>query len=364
MIGWQANEVVSMSFCKEQFLKCGAIMSLTHDKLLVGWGTPNQMELKEIQHEIPAFYFSDYFFKDSRPWMQYPNWLELSINEFKECLKPSVSVATVDWILQQPEQFKKAFDELSKDLRAGRLKKAVPYLFAQSFATMTEERLCHSLRKCLGALEKKTGYLYGRWCGSKGILGVTPELLFSHTQREPQTINTMAVAGTCHPSQDQDAFFHNEKERHEHHLVVQGICQSLEKLGHIKVGELQLLRLPKLVHLMTPISLNLTHPFKYDALVQQLHPTPALGAFPLTEGKKWLDAFDQHTPRHYYGAPVGFHHPRMGLSHCFVAIRNVQWDHFGMRIGAGCGVVPQSTFEKEWKEIQIKIRAIRDQLNL
>lgn len=339
-------------------------MSLTHDRLLLGWGESQAADSKEIHQGDPSFYFSEFSLKDSRPWTRYPEWTELTLHDFRECLKSASCPAAAHWTLQQPERFKKAFDELLKDLKEGSLKKAVPYLFAHSFALMTEDRLCHSLRRCMAALEAKGGHLYGRWNGGEGILGVTPELLFCHKLQDPQIVNTMAVAGTCHPSQDLEAFFHNEKERHEHHLVVQGICQSLQPLGNVKIGALQLLRLPKLVHLMTPIELTLSQPFIFDALVQHLHPTPALGAFPAAEGKKWLEAFDKHTPRHCYGAPAGFHYPQAGISRCLVAIRNVQWNSSGMKIGAGCGVIWQSTFEKEWKEIQIKIRAVRDQLFL
>lgn len=353
-----------MSFCIDQFLTCGAIMSLTHDRLLLGWGEPRQKSLNEIHPDSPSFYFTDFFLSSSNPWIHYSHWCEFSLQEFKDLLKSSNPPASAHWILQNPEQFQKAFHELSKDLQAGRLKKAVSYLFAKSFDVMTTERLCNSLRRSTAALDKKAGYLYGQWNGEEGILGVTPELLFSHSKKEPQTIQTMAVAGTCHPSDDLEAFFQNEKERHEHQLVVQGISQSLQQLGNVKVGAIQLLHLPKLVHLMTPIVLTLRESFQFDSLVKQLHPTPALGAFPVMEGKKWLAAFEQHTPRHFFGAPIGFYHPGAALSRCFVAIRNVQWDRSGMRIGAGCGVVIQSTFEKEWKEIQIKIRAIRDQLHL
>lgn len=353
-----------MEFNIDQFLKCGAIMSLTQDRLLLGWGAPHKTVFTQIDQNRPAFYFNDFFLNVEEPWVQYSNWLDLSVQEFNDYLKSEQPLPGATWILHQPEKFKKGFDELSKDLHAGRLKKAVPYLFAKSFDLMTEERLCNSLQRGIASLGKKSGYIYGHWNGQEGILGVTPESLFSHSNEEPQTIHTMAVAGTSHPSQDQDSFFQNDKERHEHHLVVQGICQSLEQLGKIKVGAVQLLPLPKLVHLFTPIELTLDEPFQFDPLVQKLHPTPALGAFPVIEGKKWLDAFDQHTPRLFYGAPTGFYSPPTGFSRCLVAIRNVQWNSSGMRIGAGCGVVKQSTFENEWHEIQIKIRAIRDQLHL
>lgn len=353
-----------MSICMVDFLSSGAIMSLSQDKLLVGWGKVHHCKEKEIDSSKPAFYFSDFFLRTSHPWIQYSNWAELASIDFKEALESAFQLSTCDWTIHNPEQFRQAFDELCHLLQMGQLKKAVPYLFAKSSSQMTKERLQNCLKRALISLEQKTGYLYGCWDATEGVLGITPELLFSHSLRQPQKVKTMALAGTCHPTQCQESFMNNEKERHEHQLVVQGICQSLETLGEVQIGSLQLLQLPKLTHLMTPIEVQLSQPFHFESLVHRLHPTPALGAFPSEEGKKWLENYQLHTPRHYYGAPIGFQHPQMSLSNCLVGIRNVQWNALGMRIGAGCGVVKQSTFEKEWQEIQFKIRAIRDQLYL
>ncbi len=353
-----------MSICLADFLSSGAIMSLSKDKLLIGWGKAAYKQEEAIDASRPAFYFTDFFLQASAPWIQYSNWLEISSQEFKELLGSIGQLSTCDWAICQPEQFRQAFDELSHLFQMNQLKKAVPYVFAKSPQQMTKERLQNSLKRGLTSLEKNTGYLYGCWNPTGGVLGVTPELLFSHSQHEPQKVKTMALAGTCHPSECQESFMKNEKERHEHQLVVQGICQSLQELGSVKIGEIQLLQLPKLTHLMTPIEVDLKDSFHFESLVGCLHPTPALGAFPLEKGRKWLENYQRHTPRHFYGAPIGFRHPQISLSCCLVGIRNVQWDFSGMRIGAGCGVVKQSTFEKEWQEIQFKIRAIRDQLYL
>jgi isochorismate synthase EntC len=353
-----------MTFSLSDFLHSGAIMSLSQDKLLIGWGDAQTMTAEKIDPSKPVFYFSDFFLKEPLPWIQYSNWAEFTIEDFQVEMESIPHLSTCDWTIDQPEQFRLAFEELGQLLQSGQLQKAVPYLFAKSADLMTKERLQACLKRGLASLRQKAGYLYGRWNTSHGILGITPERLFSHSQKEPQMIQTMALAGTCHSAHCQDSFINNEKERHEHQLVVQGICQSLRELGSVQVGTMQLLQLPRLTHLATPIQLNLRHPFHFDQLVHSLHPTPALGTFPLKAGKKWLEDYQMHTPRQFFGAPIGFKHPHMGLSNCLVGIRNVQWNDSGMSIGAGCGVVKQSTFEKEWQEIQFKVRAIRDQLHL
>lgn len=353
-----------MTFSIPDFLESGAIMSLSQDQLLIGWGPAQRMARQEITADKPAFYFSDFFFKCSLPWLQYSHWTEMSRDDLQEKLREVSSSRSLKWTIPDGEQFKQSFDELWHLLQKGDLQKAVPYLFARSSQQMGTNQLQKCLKRGLTSLGQSVGYLYGYWDATKGVLGVTPELLFRHSQWQPQTLHTMAVAGTCHSSHSHEALMKSEKERNEHQLVVQGICQSLQSLGSIQVGELQLLQLPKLTHLMTPIEAQLAHVFDFEKIVHCLHPTPALGAFPREEGKKWLSNFQMHTPRDYYGAPIGFSYPQKGVSQCCVGIRNVQWDDSGMRIGAGCGVLKQSTFEKEWQEIQLKIQAIRDQLNL
>lgn len=353
-----------MNFWINEFFQSGSIMNLSKEKLLIGWGEPYYVTDQELDNQKPAFYFTDFFLKKSRPWIQYENWMEISIQDFKNLLNHDLDLSTSEWVIHNPEQFRKAFNQLSDHLKKDELKKAVPYVFAKSTDLMTPNRLQNCLKKSLLSIEQKKGNLYGYWNLSDGILGISPEILFTHSEENRQKVQTMALAGTSHPSQCQEAFLKNEKEQYEHGLVVEGICQALKGLGSIKVGNQQLLQLTKISHLMTLIEIELNCPFNFEVLINHLHPTPALGAFPVNEGKKWLNEFQLHTPRHFYGAPIGFKHPEKGLSRCIVGIRNVQWNEFGMRIAAGCGVVKQSTFEKEWQEIHIKIRAIRDQLYL
>ena len=336
-------------------------MSLSKNKLLMGWGEPRRASAKQLPLDDPAFYFPDFFLTIPQPWIQYSQWSEISKVELYHLLHPVMPPPPCNWDFRYLEKFKQAFDELQELLQVGHLQKGVPYLFSDSSDLMVEERLHFCLKR---ALEQTTGYLYGHWDVSSGILGITPELLFSHAQHQPQIVQTMALAGTCPTSCCQEAFFEDEKERDEHQIVVQGICQSLQALGEVKIGKIQCMQLPRLIHLMTPIEIKLSHSFDFHVLVNCLHPTPALGAFPILEGNVWLKNFQKHTPRHYYGSPIGFHYPPSGLSKCFVAIRNVQWDTLGMHIGVGCGVVKQSIFNQEWQEVQSKLASIQEQLGL
>ena len=339
-------------------------MSLNHDRLLIGWGDSSRFSFKEKDNSKPAFYISDFFLTSPSPWVQYSKWMEIERGDFSKELESQLFFDSSNWVIDQPETFRNAFKELQQLLFSQTLKKGVPYLFCRSSTQMTLSRLQFTLQKGLDHLKKKSGFLYGYWDASHGVLGITPELLFSHEEKFPQTVHTMALAGTSSLKQSQEEFINSEKERREHQLVVEDIYKKLQLLGEVKVGEVQLCDVSPLIHMKSSMTANLREPFNFDQLVNLLHPTPALGTFPSQEGRGWLRRFEQHTPRHYYGAPIGFQTICSEISKCFVAIRNVQWDSSGMRIGAGCGVIQQSLYEREWDEIQFKIKAIREQFHL
>ena len=349
-----------------EFFHSGAIVSLSRHRHLAAWGTPEHLAFSELMTDQPAFYFSDFFLNNPRPWTQYKQWRVISTDELKaQFIKvANKNIDECPWSFIDEILFYKTFNELKKLIEEGELQKGVPYIFAHSPAQMNARRLKFSLKRAAQTVELGGGYLYGQWRFPDGILGITPELLFSHHMHFPKSVQTMALAGTSSLKKSKEEFYHNPKERHEHDLVVQGICEALKPLGSTQTGEVQLLQFPRLMHLMTPIELSLNRSFNFEELVKCLHPTPALGAFPVARGRQWLKAIQQHTPRNFYGAPIGFVFSQEEQAGCFVGIRNVQWDIDGMKIGAGCGVVKQSVFENEWNEIQLKINAIRDQFGI
>lgn len=338
-------------------------MSLSSGELLIGWGEAKHGSMQEIDREKPAFYVTDFFLTKQKPWVQYPCWEVKDIPSFRRLLESADLKEKCQWTIPSKEKFRDYFDALKLLLDSRYLEKGVPYLFANSLQKMDEKRLLLSLHRGLEILENQKSCLYGHWCSSEGVLGITPETLFFQSSHTQQKVSTMALAGTSRSS-SQDALMKSEKDQHEHRCVIDGIAQSLQSLGRVEIGNTELLKLPHLTHLMTSIDVELTRPFDFEEWVRALHPTPALGAFPSLEGKEWLQQFNVHTPRHMYGAPIGFQCFQKGEAHCFVGIRNVQWNRTGMKIGAGCGVVKQSVFEQEWEEIQLKLKSTLEQLNL
>lgn len=341
------------------------LISLPNRSVFIGYGP-----LKMFSHydctdpRNPAFYIPDFFLRNKHPWVQHEKWCKFSIKELCGLLGHCPNEDVVSWNIRHKELFSETFQKLQALFKENKLEKAVPYIFAYASETMTLPRLKASLKRALSVIETYPVFLYGHWNNEEGFLGVTPEILFEHDQTNPKVLKTMALAGTGKGSKNRHEFENNEKDLEEHRVVIEGIKQTLQHLGHVSISKTEVLSLPALKHLLTPMNVLLRHPFDFMSTVLCMHPTPALGAFPRQEGALWLEDYQMQLDRQNYGAPFGFKIDSLGLSACLAAIRQVQWNALGMRIGAGCGIIEKSLPEKEWEEIRLKISAIRKALAL
>jgi menaquinone-specific isochorismate synthase len=241
---------------------------------------------------------------------------------------------------------------------------------------MNRSRLVASLKAVLTYALERPVMPYGFWHQEEGqreglkegMLGCTPELLF---RRDGKTIRTMAMAGTRrHDEVGRLPLLEDPKERREHQLVIDSIVSELTPFGRVEVGMTEVATLPQLSHLKTLINLDPAQErVSFDELIRALHPTPALGAFPRKAGWKWLQTLEAQNdlPRQRYGAPFGaIWKDQAGQDQglAVVAIRNVQWQDERILLCAGCGVIAESELDREWQEIEGKIRAVKGILAL
>jgi Tfp pilus assembly protein PilO len=98
-----------------------------------------------------------------------------------------------------------------------------------------------------------------------------------------------------------------------------------------------------------------------EKMMEVLHPTAALGGWPREEAHLLLQSFDSKKSREYFGAPFCFE--SLEKIFCVVMIRGLQWKSNKVFIRAGCGVVEQSKFENEFKEVCLKTKAIEEKLS-
>lgn len=348
----------------KEFLESGTIISVDRDRVMIGYGKRNWNA--HAKKNATSFYFPDYFLTESKPWCTQEHTIELKIDQLLEMVTPSShNPSPITWQNPFKETFENAFVDLQRRFAKKELKKAVPYVVEKTTTQMTESILRRALLNILKSAQNYPLHVYGFWENGQGMLGATPELLFSIEKKERSILQTVACAGTKSARHGSlDSLLNDSKERDEHAIVVEGISEALSPFGNVQRSQTGFTSVPGLSHLMTPISVELNGDYPFDQFVAALHPTPALGAFPKEEGWKWLSHYQTFVQRYRYGAPAGLVDPRTDVTRCLVAIRNVQWTHDGMMVAAGCGVVKESKLEHEWQEIQTKLRAIKQMLNI
>jgi isochorismate synthase EntC len=344
------------------FLEQGALLRTGIDNWFLMEG-PFQTKTQLAPHDIALF--SPEFFAEGPAKYWIPKaFYRLTTNELASLCSEALASVSAPWSWQEAkfESFSSSFHEISERIRGGSLKKAVPIVFEKSSVTPSPEARLSMIRALLKAPANL--FAFGFWQGSDGILGATPEVLLKQSSRK---LETMALAGTC-PKADvaqRVSLLEDPKERLEHDLVVQDILQSLNAYGNLKIHGPQILELPTLFHLKTDIQceLNSDQAFSFFEACQRLHPTPALGVSPRSYGYEWMKSLPEQKERAGFGAPWGMKWSEEEAL-CLVAIRNLQWNKEGSRIGSGCGVVAQSDLQQEWRELLQKRQSVKKVLGL
>lgn len=356
--------MIDESLLKE-WIANGAIISCGQGMLLIGWGERRALKSQAEATGSSAFYFPGFFLDETYPWFEHEKTCVVSIEDLLNPLNSIAEQATVerigDWRCPHYPIFETAFHEIQQKIAIQEIKKAVPFVFENSPEKMRSDKLISSLKSVLNYIKNNPAYIYGFWGSEHGILGATPELLFRLNDDE-RRLESIACAGTTTRDREGIDLNKDPKIALEHQLVVEGITESLSPFGTVTVGERRLLHLPRIVHLATPIHVTLDRVIPFESAVRALHPTPALGAFPKLNGAAWLKQYQQKIDRVRFGAPAGY--IQNGQASCYVAIRNAQWNSYGIHIGAGCGVVAGSKLDEEWAEINIKLNAIKELLSL
>lgn len=196
------------------------------------------------------------------------------------------------------------------------------------------------------------------------FFGATPELLF---RREGDVLHVPAIAGTralapgVPESSLREELLASPKDRAEHAWVVEGIRDSLTRLG-LKPKfpkEPVAMRVPRLLHLYTPVTAADAGAIPAEKLVEALHPTPAIGGHPKDAARDLL--FERESwDRGLFSAPLLFQSPAREL--CLVAIRSALLTQGSLHFFAGAGFVRGSTAESEWQETDRKLQVMQTAL--
>ncbi|MCO4772809.1 MAG: isochorismate synthase [Deltaproteobacteria bacterium] len=205
--------------------------------------------------------------------------------------------------------------------------------------------------------------------GRSAFAGASPERLVA---RRGRSVRADALAGTVgranEPAADANLgalLLANNKERREHEAVV-GFLR--ERLGRFADGDAVeaastpgLLKLANVQHLHTPFTLRMPEGGPgILSLAAQVHPTPAVAGVPADEATAWIDEHEE-LDRGWYSGGVGVVE-HGGDGELCVAIRSGLFEDEALWLFAGAGIVSGSDPSREAREVEQKMRALRDLL--
>jgi menaquinone-specific isochorismate synthase len=362
----------------DSLLGNGWIMGIGSDNCLMAWGRPKKA--KQPLRDRIQFYIPDFYLENKMPWVTFEKTAFVNKSQLIDFLEPLAKQYRLSLTFNEPkfEDFTNHFEQIKNKINSGDIEKAVPVVFATANCSMTKAMRAHSLVSVLKSVGSKvTPYAYFQ--PTEGIMGATPEILFSYDSGSG-TLETMALAGTRESVKNKTyPLTNDEKEMFEHQIVVKGLREKLSGLGELNESPTYVCDLGLLCHLKTDIVLDtktknnkfsaevinkVTEPSDFFIKMSEiLHPTAALGVYPLHKDWKILKSFDGTMSRGRFGAPFGFLNPE-GISKAVVAIRNIQWNEDLISIGTGCGLVKNSVLDSEWNELNLKRSSVFKLLNI
>jgi len=331
----------------EQTSESMAWLGREDGSVVVGYG-PFQ-EHSRPPEDGHAFYVQDFALTSPTPW-KIPAHVEQMEMAVFHARHACASSAPFEWQPLDAAPFSVVFQEIMTAIRSGIFEKTVPVVVENGTAPAAQETILSAMTRQQAPLHS-----YGWVNGGAGFAGATPELLFS---LEGRSLRTMALAGTAR-AEDRDVFEVDEKEIREHEYVAQTLVSKLLDFGLLTRRSREILDLGSIVHFLTLIQVDLASDHSPEDLIKRLHPTPALGPLPRTDGTlamllQWRQRLKCPAE---FGAPFGLWD--QGSFEAIVAIRGMWWDEARVQLPAGCGIIEASRLVNEWRELRLKREAVK-----
>lgn len=181
-------------------------------------------------------------------------------------------------------------------------------------------------------------------------LGATPELLLA---LDGGRLYSMSLAGSAAPG---TAF--SGKEEIEQALVTDYIKDKFHQsqgLTDILVSEPEIVQAGNIQHLRSTISASASNDFDLSDFAKELHPTPAVGGYPLELSLDFLSQNENYDRKYYTGY---FGMAANDNSRYFVNLRCMQIFDDHIVLYAGGGITAESDPESEWEETVMKMRTL------
>ena len=233
-----------------------------------------------------------------------------------------------------------------RDIEAGRVDKIV---LARSRRIVADAPFSAAavLGQLLAQQPSSVVYAYGN--GQSSFVGATPERLIRLVGNR---VDADALAGTSWPG---SLALSETKNRHEQALVVQAVCAALAPFcATPPVAEpAQEHAAGQLLHLRSRVAATVRPGTTLFELVRALHPTPAIGGFPVALAQAWLAAHNEQRSGWYSGG-IGLLSPD-GDGEFSVALRSALLSGNTAELQAGAGIVAGSNARHELAETTAKL---------
>ena len=254
------------------------------------------------------------------------------------------------------EWVKEAIDAI----RSGRMEKVVtwrPKVIPLSVAHPIEwfDQLCQAY---------PNAYVYLLNTPETGVwLGASPEKL---VEVKDGTAEAMSLAGTRPLGSNTEW---GQKERQEQEVVTRMLMDRFRDLGllDVTISGPDTHPAGPVEHLLSLVKGVLPVDMKPESLVDSLHPTPAVGGFPIDDSLTWLKAtelsrFDGWGDRELYGGYFGL--VAKDEVEAFVNLRCMRVDKNKVVLFAGGGITAESDPMSEWQETENKLKTLLSVLHL
>lgn len=189
-------------------------------------------------------------------------------------------------------------------------------------------------------------------------MGATPELLL---RKERNLYYTMGLAGT-QPRRADSVYRWRDKEMEEHTVVgdhIEDVFKKYHCTVQQKAGP-KAIEAARVAHLRTDYIFEAIEEMDVVGLLNELHPTPAVGGLPVREGADFI-VENEGYDRKYYCGYIGELDPK-GEVALYINLRNVQIGESQIAVYCGGGITAGSDPDEEWNETIEKSKTMADLL--
>jgi len=276
----------------------------------------------------------------------------------------SVDTLKIERNNEADNNWKKRVAEVIREIKNDKVKKVVLSRRVK-ITSVSKDRIIDTLLQSKSRSPNSYIFLYKS--NGSVFFGLSPEKLASFSNNK---VFCHAIAGSTKrgKTEEEDAALGEEllnsgKNRYEHQVVIDHISMVLQK--HCKNVQIDktphLQKMSYIQHLFTGTSGTPVDETNMFRILKDLHPTPAVGGYPLEPALKIIQDCEQYD-RGLYTGFIGWFDAQGNGDFC-VTLRSGLFKDDTLYAFVGGGIVRDSIPEDEFEETEVKLQAITTLLN-